>query len=188
MSDLRLPFWKHYPRDYLADQRHALLSLEQEGALRRLMDHYWVGGGLPSDPAKLARLLHISPDRFKENIWPEIESFFVENGEGMLEHEDLALERQELFERKRKLSEAGRRGAKKTNRKRWGVGDPDGHPDGEGDGHPDGDPDGHPDHHPDGDPAAYTEGRGQKAEGRGRSTGEDGATDTEGTKSHQEER
>ncbi len=45
----RLFWYRHSPGDHLAQA--ADLSLEQDGALLRLRDYYWMNGPIPTDPA-----------------------------------------------------------------------------------------------------------------------------------------
>lgn len=147
MADHDLPWFKFFPRDWLAEESTSLMTLREKGAYIDLLARSWADGGIPDDPAKVARLLRVSEDEMRE-MWPVLREQFAEDGRGRLVHVDLAYQRDEVLERKRALSEAGRKGAAKTNRKRWGIG----HPDAQADGHPDGHPDGHHDGHPDGHP------------------------------------
>jgi uncharacterized protein YdaU (DUF1376 family) len=109
----KLPYYPQYPKDYLTDENVAVMSLEEEGAYRRLMDHCWIEGSIPDDLARLARLCRTSPDHM-EAIWPAIRPCFTPVGDGRLDHPRLAIERRKAARKSRALSEAGARGAEKV--------------------------------------------------------------------------
>jgi len=53
-----------YAADHRQDTPH--LSLEQDGAYRRMIDAMWnAGGRLPNDPQKLARILRVDIRKWK---------------------------------------------------------------------------------------------------------------------------
>ena len=72
------PAYQWYPRDYTSDALVVSMTLEQEGAYRRLLDVEWLEGALPNDPAQLWRLAK-APSRahFERHIWPVIHRKFV---------------------------------------------------------------------------------------------------------------
>ncbi len=51
------PAFQWYPRDILSSARVQELSLEEEGAYRRLLDFCWLNGSIPADPERCARLI-----------------------------------------------------------------------------------------------------------------------------------
>lgn len=51
------PAFQWYPKDILSSERVQVMSLEEEGAYRRLLDYCWLGGSIPADPGKCARLI-----------------------------------------------------------------------------------------------------------------------------------
>jgi len=73
------PAYSWYPRDYTSDALVVSMTLEQEGAYRRLLDVEWLEGGLPDDPDQLWRLAK-APNRvyFEAKIWPTVRKKFVE--------------------------------------------------------------------------------------------------------------
>lgn len=75
-----LPYMPWYPSDFRADTQH--LSLEERGAYRDLLDELWIrGGSLKFDERRIARMLSITPGKFRK-IWSEIGEFFcLEGGE-----------------------------------------------------------------------------------------------------------
>ncbi len=73
----KAPAYQWYPGDALADEAVATMTLEEEGAYRRLLDYHWREGSIPADPEELRRLCKwISPRRFAE-IWSRIGARFA---------------------------------------------------------------------------------------------------------------
>jgi uncharacterized protein YdaU (DUF1376 family) len=57
------------------------MSLEAQGAYVRLLCYCWLERRVPADPTKLARLVEVSPRRFRRSIWPALaECFQVVDG------------------------------------------------------------------------------------------------------------
>lgn len=125
MQKDELPWMKLYVRDWLAEESVALMTLAAKGAYMDLMCRCWMGGSIPAEPSKLARLLGVTESDF-EDLWLELEPHFVEESDGRLYHPRVREERAESEELYRKRSEAGRKGAAVTNAKRWGDGTADG--------------------------------------------------------------
>ena len=71
----KAPFWPVATDALVADTLH--LSSEQFGAYVLLMVCQWRNNGMPlnDDTDKLARIVRLTPARFKK-IWPEISQFF----------------------------------------------------------------------------------------------------------------
>lgn len=111
----KLPYYPRYPKDYLTDENVAVMSLEEEGAYGRLMDHCWIEGSIPDDLDRLARLCRTTPEHM-ERLWPALRPCFDPAAEGRLDHPRLAIERRKAARKSRKLSNAGSRGAEN----RWG--------------------------------------------------------------------
>jgi uncharacterized protein YdaU (DUF1376 family) len=87
------PAYQWYPRDYMADALVVAMTLEQEGAYRRLMDVCWLEHGLPNDIDQLWRLAKApSRDRFARRIWPIVGRKFQPR-KGKLQHRRLDRER-----------------------------------------------------------------------------------------------
>jgi uncharacterized protein YdaU (DUF1376 family) len=109
----RSPAFQFYARDFLSDVRVMAMSLEQLGAYWKLVSICWIEEGLPSDPAMLARLLHVSPTKMAK-LWPAIEPCFrLESG--LYQHPRLDRERAKQDEYRTIQSTAGKNGAAK----RW---------------------------------------------------------------------
>jgi uncharacterized protein YdaU (DUF1376 family) len=59
----KIPMQQWYPDAHIADT--AMLTLEEQGAYRLLLDHLWIKGGhLNDDDKEIARLLRISTKRW----------------------------------------------------------------------------------------------------------------------------
>lgn len=77
MTDNKAPSYPWYPRDFAADEPVQLMSLEEEGAYRRLLDHQWLHGSIPGDVESLARICKNTPIKEMRRIWAKIEVCFV---------------------------------------------------------------------------------------------------------------
>lgn len=106
----KTPAFQWYPRDYLADALVVSMTLEQEGAYRRLMDVCWLECGLPNDFAQLWRLAK-APSRaaFARRIWPVVGRKF-QLKKGRFQHKRLDKERAKQLKtrRGRQLAARGR--------------------------------------------------------------------------------
>lgn len=90
------PAYQWYPADADSDEVFKLMTYEQEGIYRRLLDHQWIEGSIPSDVESLARLLPKVPrDRFLE-IWPLISSKFRPRNSDRLVNDKLESQRRKL--------------------------------------------------------------------------------------------
>lgn len=89
----KAPAFQWYPRDFLADALVQSMTLEQEGAYRRLMDVCWLEHGLPDDIDQLWRLAKApNRERFARVIWPLVGRKFQQR-RGKLQHKRLDKER-----------------------------------------------------------------------------------------------
>ena len=104
------PAFQFYPAEYLSDENVAMMSLEEEGAYLRLMCYCWRQGTIPNDPVKLARLCKTTPAKMEE-MWPAVSVCFRSTKDDRLAHPRLDVERTKQAGYKRKMSEAGKRGA-----------------------------------------------------------------------------
>lgn len=111
MDRRKAPSYPWYVRDYAEDEAVKLMTYEQEGVYRRLLDHQWFHGGLPSDINQVAQLVpKVAPKRFKKDIWPAMQAKF-ELTEGRLINPKLERVRADVAAFKRQRSEAGKAGA-----------------------------------------------------------------------------
>jgi uncharacterized protein YdaU (DUF1376 family) len=133
MSD-KAPAFQFYASDFLGSTRVMLMTNEQVGAYMFLLCHSWNIGGLPDDDRVLAHLARIPLEEWNElGINKIMGCFFRDEETGLLHNEKLEKVRADLGKYKKKLSDAGKRGAKK----RWND---DSHPNGQANSHPNGSP------------------------------------------------
>lgn len=66
----RIPAYLWYPRDFDMDEEVKLMTYEEEGIYRRLLDHQWFHDGLPADVKQIARLVPKVPERRFLKVWP----------------------------------------------------------------------------------------------------------------------
>jgi uncharacterized protein YdaU (DUF1376 family) len=116
MSENKVPAYPWYPRDFAADEPVQLMSLEEEGAYRRLLDHQWLHGSIPDDISSLAKICKNIPVRRMKKIWSSIEGCFSPTDEpARLQNrklERIRLDRSRFIQQQR---ESGSRGG----HKRW---------------------------------------------------------------------
>jgi uncharacterized protein YdaU (DUF1376 family) len=110
MSDTSLAMMPWFPRDFIAATR--AMRIAERCAYRELLDFQWELGVLPTDVARLARLIGFSDAEFAD-AWPGIKHKFVECNGG-LANKRLEEHRVQALERREKK----RRGADYTNAKR----------------------------------------------------------------------
>lgn len=124
----KTPAMPWYPRDFAADEPVQLMSLEEEGAYRRLLDHQWLHGSVPSDVAQLARICkNVAPAKMRK-IWPAIAPLFfaIDGDPSRLQNRKVERVRAAQIAYKKKQSESGKAGAEA----RWKDKHPDGDPNG----------------------------------------------------------
>lgn len=91
-SDIgRAPAFQFYAKEYLSCERVASLSLDQEGALARMLAHDWNAGGIPDDAEKLARI--VGKGATATMISPVLELFREVLADGRRTHHKLAQQR-----------------------------------------------------------------------------------------------
>lgn len=110
MSADSLAMMPWFPRDFLASTR--AMRLAERGAYRELLDYQWEMRVLPADHDRLARLIGVTLDEFRD-LWPAIESKFVAV-DGGIQNERLEQHRKKSLEQRDKK----RRAADLTNAKR----------------------------------------------------------------------
>jgi len=107
----KAPAYLWYPKDYLADANTVLMSLEEEGAYRRLLDYCWLEGSIPGDMKAMGRLCKgLSPDEMLE-VWKAIKPCFRKRGKKWV-HPRLDAEREKQKANREAKSRAGKLGAK----------------------------------------------------------------------------
>lgn len=74
---LRAPAYPWYPRDFDMDEEVKLMTYEEEGIYRRLLDHQWFHDGLPAEIDRIARLVPKVPSARFKKLWPAIAPKFL---------------------------------------------------------------------------------------------------------------
>lgn len=104
----KAPSYPWFPRDYEFDEDVKLMTYEQEGIYRRLLDHQWFHKGIPADLKSIAILVpKISLAHFRK-VWPSIARKFQPAADGRLFNSKLERVRVELEDYKAKKAKAGR--------------------------------------------------------------------------------
>lgn len=101
------PAYPNYASDWLSGTAH--LTLEQQGAYKRILDHEWIDGPLPNDLEHIAQLIGMSAKgtRFKK-LWARIERHFPTNGDGTRKNKRLEEEREKQQKYRQRQANAGR--------------------------------------------------------------------------------
>lgn len=109
---IKRPAYQWYVQDARSDEVFMLMSYEQQGIYRALLDHQWLEGSLPADPVDIGRLLPtLSRTRFLR-IWPLISTKFLQKTDGRWINQRLETQRDELdqfVEERRKSGQLGGR-------------------------------------------------------------------------------
>ena len=90
----RRPWYKWFPADYAADTR--FLSLEEHGAYRMLLDHLWIYGPVPDDPA-IVKQVWGKNARSSARLLAKLRPFF-EKKSGKLDHWKIREQREQALE------------------------------------------------------------------------------------------
>jgi uncharacterized protein YdaU (DUF1376 family) len=109
------PAYQEYAAQMMAKTQFRVLSLQERGLLFTLRLECWVNHKLPADSSILARVLGFEATEIEDAL-PQVLPFFASDGADITcpELDDY---RAHLDGRREKLSEAGKRGAAKTNQK-----------------------------------------------------------------------
>lgn len=111
------PAYQWYPKDAESDEPFKLMTYEQQGIYRSLLDHQWNEGSLPADPKAIARLVpKVTRARFLK-LWPGIAVKFplMADNDSRRQNRRLEEQRLEQLEFSAEQSRRGRHGAAK----RW---------------------------------------------------------------------
>lgn len=110
-------YYKHYMGDYQRDTGH--LSLTQDGAYRRLMDHYYsTECALPSDPVTLYRICGALDKKERDAVMFVTKSFFSLGDDGKLHHGRIDSDIAKAQEKIANLKANGSSGGKKSGESR----------------------------------------------------------------------
>jgi uncharacterized protein YdaU (DUF1376 family) len=113
-DDKRLPYFKFYPRDWLASATVMGLSLVEEATYIRLLCIAWTADGLPDDLHAVRKLTRLSAKQFT-NFQNVIDTLFPVHDDGKRRNVRQEQERQAVAVKHVERSASGKRGAKK----RW---------------------------------------------------------------------
>lgn len=110
MASEKAPAYQWYPKDYELDEAVKLMTYEEEGIYRRLLDHQALHGSIPADPRQIAMLVpKVSLKRFL-TLWPHIAGKFS-GSNGRLVNGKLERVKAETAAYKKKQAENGAKGA-----------------------------------------------------------------------------
>lgn len=112
----RLHWRRHSPGDHLA--KAADLTLEEDGALMRLLDWYWMNGPIPADAGRVAKLIR-APRETADMVADLLDRFFQLEAEGYVSIE-LDAERghaEHIVEQRRSAGRSGGLAKAKANAK-----------------------------------------------------------------------
>lgn len=109
------PAFQLYASDTIADKHYRLMSLEERGLLLSLLCECWVNRSVPADPDALGKWLGYPSGEIKAALSSRVMSFFSPS-HGELINLKLERYRKELEERREKMSNGGKKGAKA----KWG--------------------------------------------------------------------
>ncbi len=105
----RSPAFQFYPKDFLMDDKVAVMTLEQMGAYVLLLCYQWQNDGLPIAELELKQMCK-NPENW-DDIWAKVGRCFFEN-KGRLFNKRLQIEKKKQTERRKMKTEAGKKGAK----------------------------------------------------------------------------
>ena len=106
----KAPAYQWFSKDWQSDEAVKVMSYEQRGIYRELLDHQWLEGSIPAAVPELAASLKIPLRRF-EKIWPAIAKKFKPKGRGRLANRRLERQRAEQIAYYKKQADNGRKGA-----------------------------------------------------------------------------
>jgi uncharacterized protein YdaU (DUF1376 family) len=107
-------YYRFFPGDYMRDT--AGLSLVEDGAYRRMLDHYYSEESLPSDPGRLFRICRAFTEEERKAVLFVAGKYFTDGGGTLVN----ARAEREIALRREFLAEQSRKG-KLSAEKRWGY-------------------------------------------------------------------
>lgn len=102
------PAFQFYPKDFLMDDKVAVMNLDQIGAYVLLLCYQWQNDGIPIAELELKQMCK-NPENWDE-IWGKVGRCFYEN-KGKLFNKRLQIEKKKQKEWKKMKKEAGKKGA-----------------------------------------------------------------------------
>jgi hypothetical protein len=110
------PWFKCFAADDIASSSYFGLTSGERGLLDSMARAYWIEGELPATPRLLAAIVRLPETEVVANLTPGVLSHF-EKIRGTLAHRELARQRQNSDDARKRMSDAGRKGAAMTNAK-----------------------------------------------------------------------
>lgn len=108
----KAPAFQFYPKDFLSDERVALMSMAERGVYITLICKCWTEGTLPADVALLAKLCGLPSSSFSKS-WAAIAPCFrASNQPDRLIHPRLEKERKKQRAFRRRQADNGRKGGR----------------------------------------------------------------------------
>lgn len=103
----KAPAFQFYPRDFLTDEKVALMSNTETGIYIRLLCFCWLEGTLPLETVALARMVRMPMKQFTK-LWENsvVKTCFQVDADGRLHHGRLDKEREKQDAFKRRQSDA----------------------------------------------------------------------------------
>jgi len=107
MSD-KPPAFQFYANDFIGAT--SSWSNEEVGIYMRLLCHQWVNGHIPSDEKRIARIVSMSIDEFRE-AWSVVGDKFQAAGKDKLRNKRLEEVRKKQLEYREEMRKRGKKGA-----------------------------------------------------------------------------
>lgn len=117
MAEKSPPAYQRYVRDDLSPRHKSAMNLEEWGAYDRLRLHIWEEKFLDFDEKELAKILRITPKKFRK-LWPALEKV-LHLEDGKITDPELDEQRLRQAEWRAKSAEGGRRSAE--SRRKGGM-------------------------------------------------------------------
>ena len=119
MSDAKVGAYLWYPRDFAADEHVVMMTLAQEGAYRRLLDHQWLHGSIPAALPDLAKLCKNESAAAMKRLWQGVQPCFspLPGNPARLANPKMERVRTEAAEYRESQRRAGRLGGLRTQSK-----------------------------------------------------------------------
>ncbi len=113
------PSYQEYASDLLANRHYMLMSLSEHGLFDVMRKQCWVNKSVPTDKVHLAKIIGCTVSEVEVNLSPHVLHFFIEK-DGEYICPELDNYRLNLDEKRRKISEGGKKGGEITQAKNRG--------------------------------------------------------------------
>lgn len=113
------PSYQEYASDLLANRHYMLMSLSEHGLFDVMRKQCWVNKSVPINKEDLAKIIGCKVSEVEANLSPHVLHFFIEK-EGEYICPELENYRLNLEDRRRRISEGGKKGGETTQAKNKG--------------------------------------------------------------------